>query len=40
MILHENMDLVDNMDDIEHMTKIDNVIYAWCAHGLNWPQRK
>ncbi len=28
MILHENMDLVDNMDDIEHMTKIDNVIYA------------
>jgi hypothetical protein len=35
MILHENMDLVDNMDDIEHMTKIDNIIYARCAHGLN-----
>ncbi len=39
MILHENMDEVDKMDDIEHMTKIDNIIYAWCAHGLNWPQR-
>jgi hypothetical protein len=23
MILHENMDEVDNMDDTEHMTKID-----------------
>jgi hypothetical protein len=29
------MDEVDNMDDTEHMTKID----AWCAHGLNWSQR-
>jgi hypothetical protein len=28
MILHENMDEVDNMDDTEHMTKIDNIIYA------------
>jgi hypothetical protein len=39
MILHENMDEVDNMDDTEHMTKIENIIYAWCTHGLNWPQR-
>ncbi len=28
MILHENMDEVDNMDDTVHMTKIDNIIYA------------
>jgi hypothetical protein len=28
MILHENMDEVHNMDDTEHMTKIDNIIYA------------
>ncbi len=39
MILHENMDEVHNMDDTEHMTKIDNIIYAWYAHGLNWPQK-
>jgi len=28
MILHENMDEVDNMDDTKHMTKIENIIYA------------